>query len=83
MPDMDRRSGHVAKAIRRKAFGCLTELRAARLKRGLTLFEVAYLAGISSYRTSLIERGLDDGTPEEIMKLRQAIERLAREREGA
>jgi transcriptional regulator with XRE-family HTH domain len=67
---------------KRRRLMALTEIRAERLRRALTLFEVAQAAGISTYRVSCIERGVDDGTPEELHLMRAAIEKLARERDG-
>jgi transcriptional regulator with XRE-family HTH domain len=59
-------------------------LRAERLSTelspALTLFEVAQASGISSYRLSIIERELGEPTPEELVKIREAIARLASER---
>lgn len=64
----------------RRSFAPLTELRAERLRHALTLFAVAEASGICSNRVSIIERALDDPTAEELAKLHEAIERLARER---
>ena len=71
-----------AKTNRRSGLAPLSELRAERLRVAQTLFSVAQESGISSYRLSIIERGLDEPTPEEIAKLREAIARLARERKS-
>ena len=77
---MDDRKARTVKGVRRRTFGPLTDLGADRRRNGLKLFDVARAAGISTYRVSVIERGVDDGTPEEISLLRAAIARLARER---
>jgi transcriptional regulator with XRE-family HTH domain len=70
-----------AKAKRRTGLAPLSELRAERLRAALTLFAVAEASGIcSSYRLSIIERGLDEPTPEELAKLHEAIARLANRR---
>jgi hypothetical protein len=79
---MDGRRAHILKGIRRRSFSPLTPLRIERLQHALTLFEVAQAARMKSYRVSLIERGLEDGTPEELRSLREAIERLVCERRG-
>ncbi len=69
------------KAKRRTGLAPLSELRAERLRHALTLFSVAQASGIcSSYRLSIIERELDEPTPEELAKIREAIARLAEER---
>jgi transcriptional regulator with XRE-family HTH domain len=67
---------------RKRAFAPLSELRAERLRHALTLFELSLASGISSYRVSIIERGLDDATPEELSRIREAIARLAQERKA-
>lgn len=70
---------------RRRSFPALSPLRSERLSAAvspaLSLFEVAHAAGLSSYRLSVIERALDEATPEELAKIREAIARLAEERE--
>ena len=43
-------------------------------------FRVAQASGLSSYRLSILERGLDEPTPEELARIREAIARLAEER---
>jgi|GEM_PF-5312589 len=65
---------------RRSGLTPLTGLREERLHYGFTLFAVAQASEIcSSYRLSIIERGLDEATPEELAKIREAIARLAEE----
>jgi transcriptional regulator with XRE-family HTH domain len=67
---------------RRRSFAPLTELRAERLRQALTLFEVAQAAGLSTHRASILERALDEPSPEELAKLHEAIKRLAEERKS-
>lgn len=55
----------------------LTELRAARLSRGLRLEDVAAAAGISRTRASIVERNPNLGTAPELAALHGAISRLA------
>jgi transcriptional regulator with XRE-family HTH domain len=64
-------------ANRRRSFPALTPLRADRLRRALTLAELARASGLSSFRLSIIERGLDDATPDELARLQRALESLA------
>jgi transcriptional regulator with XRE-family HTH domain len=63
--------------IRRRDFPALTPLRADRLRRALTIAKVSSASGISSYRVSIIERGLDDATPDELARLQRSLETLA------
>ena len=72
----------VASYNRRRAFAALTPLRAERLQHALTIAEVSSVSGVCTYRISLIERDLDDVTPEELSKLRAAITRLVEERQA-
>jgi hypothetical protein len=80
MAETGARSGSAVKPNRRRALAPLTELRAERLRAALTLFEVAQAAGLPSYKVSIVERGLVDGSPEEISLLRAAIAKLVRKR---
>jgi hypothetical protein len=66
----------MAKAIRHRTFAPLTPLRAERLRHALTIADVAREARLTSFRLSIIERNLDDATPEELAALRDAIARL-------
>lgn len=65
---------------RRRAFMPLTEMRAARLRAALTLYEVAQASGISGTRLSMAERDVDSITPEEASRVREAVAKLVRER---
>lgn len=56
-----------------------SELRMARLTRGLRLVEVAMKARLSVTRVSYVERDPSLGTEEELQAIRSAIEALARE----
>ncbi len=74
-----------AKSIRRRrSFPAWSPLRSERLSAApspaLTLFQVAQASGLSSYRLSILERELDEPTAEELAKIREAIARLAKER---
>ncbi len=69
----------ISNATRRRAFPELTELRAARLRRGLTLAAVAAQAGVSLTRASLIERDPSLARPGELDALRNTINAIATE----
>jgi hypothetical protein len=54
-----------------------SELRLERLKVGASLFEVARLAHISAARASVIERFPEQARPEDLLRLRAAVEAIA------
>lgn len=57
----------------------LTELRAYRMRHGLTLMAVAFRAGLSVNRASQLERTPTLATPGEIAALREAVDLLCKE----
>lgn len=59
----------------------LTEVRARRLIRGLSLFAVAERSGISSSRVSRIERDPSIARPEELEAHRNACDQLFAEKD--
>jgi hypothetical protein len=58
----------------------LTAVRAHRLEHGITLFEAATRAGLTSFRVSVIERDPSTARPGELDVLRLAVDAIAAER---
>jgi RNase P/RNase MRP subunit p30 len=63
--------------VKRWSFPAITDLRAARLRYGLTLAATTLQAGMSLTRASLIERNLDAARPGELEALRAAVADLS------
>jgi len=57
----------------------LTDLRVARLARGLRLADVAAGADLCIATLSLIERGLRAASPDELVRIRRYLDRHGRE----
>jgi hypothetical protein len=59
---------------RLRAFPHLTEVRAYRLERGVTLAEASHYSGISLVRASTLERFPEKARPGELEKLKEATD---------
>jgi transcriptional regulator with XRE-family HTH domain len=60
-----------------------TPVRHARIDRNLTLHRLSTKAAVSMGRLSLIERGLEQPTPEEQRRIAKALRRAARDLFGS
>jgi hypothetical protein len=67
----------------RRHLAPLTDVRAYRLRYGLSLFEVAHESGLTTFRASIIERDPARARPGEIDAHHTAVDRLSAKREAA